>query len=75
MTELQTKQLALLEETVAAYTLETRATQGYGCAYLTDTGRKCAIGRLVPDEVCRKLDAIDAYTGRWFMQLAGYDTE
>jgi len=41
-----TTMLETLDETVEAYTSETRAAyeQG-GCSYLTDDGRMCAIGR------------------------------
>jgi hypothetical protein len=58
MNELQKKQLALLEDTAASYTLETRCIDFRGvCQYFVQGKKGCAIGRLIPDkELCRQLD-------------------
>ena len=55
MDELQQKQLDFLEDTVKYYSEDTsrRAVTigGSYCYYRTDDGRKCAIGRHIPDEL------------------------
>ena len=54
MDELQQKQLDFLEDTVKYYSEDTsrRAVKfSGGCFYRTDDGRKCAIGRHIPDEL------------------------
>ena|SRR5437899_12894836 len=60
MTELQQKQLAFLEDTVKYYSEDTsrRATVRQRCRYITDDGRKCAIGRHLPDNLCKDLQEI-----------------
>ena len=60
MTELQQKQLALLEDTVKFFNSENRAydIELGACMYHTKDEKGCAIGRLIPDkELCRQLDA------------------
>jgi hypothetical protein len=54
MNELQQKQLDFLEDTVKYYSEDTsrRAVTISGCYYYrTDDGRKCAIGRFIPDDL------------------------
>jgi len=54
MDELQQRQLDFLEDTVKYYSEDTsrRAVKfSGGCFYRTDDGRKCAIGRHIPDEL------------------------
>ena len=55
MDELQQRQLDFLEDTVKYYSEDTsrRAVTigGSYCYYRTDDGRKCAIGRHIPDEL------------------------
>lgn len=44
------RMLEVLDETIAAYTSETRAINGNGdCYYYTREGRMCAIGRCLED--------------------------
>jgi hypothetical protein len=62
MTELQQKQLAFLEETVAFYNLGNRCVQGDGvtCRYHIDGKDGCAIGRRIADkELCKHLDKFE----------------
>lgn len=52
--ELKQKQLAFLEETIAYYSSDTsrRAImKSKQCMYRTTDGKKCAIGRHIPDEL------------------------
>ena len=53
MNELQQRQLDFLENTVKYYSEDTsrRAADNYSCRYRTSDGRKCAIGRHIPDEL------------------------
>ena len=54
MDELQQRQLDFLEDTVKYYSEDTSrraVTIGGSCYYRTDDGRKCAIGRHIPDEL------------------------
>ncbi len=54
------RRLEFLDETVAFYSEDTsrRALQNRACKYRTDDGKKCAIGRVIPDELYTP--AIDA---------------
>jgi hypothetical protein len=65
MTELQQKQLAFLEETVAFYNLDNRCVTGGGnCRYHLPGKEGCAIGRKIVDKnLCRLLDDWDGDTG------------
>lgn len=58
MTELQQKQLAFLEETVAFYNLGNRCvTEGGSCRYYIEGKDGCAIGRRIADKaLCERLD-------------------
>ncbi len=58
MTELQTKQLALLEDIIKFFNSENRCTDNQDCCKYYFEGKEgCAIGRLIPDkELCKKLD-------------------
>jgi hypothetical protein len=48
MTDLQSKQLAVLDATCAEYNTTNRATDGNACLYWDpNTQRRCAIGRLL----------------------------
>jgi len=73
MTELQQKQLALLEDTIKFFNSENRAEYNGKCTYHTEDGRGCAIGRLIPDkELCKKFDALEdspVYEERVFSNL------
>ena len=53
MNELQQKQLDFLEDTVKYYSedISRRAVNNYSCRYRTNDGRKCAIGRFIPDDL------------------------
>jgi len=54
MNELQQRQLDFLEDTVKYYSEDTSrraVTISGSCFYRTDDGRKCAIGRHIPDEL------------------------
>ena len=56
---IEQRRLEFLDETVAFYGEDTsrRALQNNQCMYRTDDGRKCAIGRVIPDELySRSLD-------------------
>ena len=55
--DIKQKQLKLLKETVEFYSTDTsrRAENKGGCFYLTDDGRRCAIGRLCSLELARTL--------------------
>ena len=58
MTELQQKQLALLEDTVKFFNSENRCINQYGgCNYYLEGKEGCAIGRKIEDkELCKELD-------------------
>ncbi len=59
MTELQQKQLALLEETAKFYNLKNRSVYKGNCKYFHPTKQGCALGRLIPDkELCQRLDEL-----------------
>ena len=53
MNELQQKQLDFLEDTVKYYSedISRRAVKNSSCRYRTNDGRKCAIGRFIPDDL------------------------
>jgi hypothetical protein len=57
-TELQIKQLALLEETAKTYNSDNRCINDEGiCKYFVEGKIGCAIGRLIEDkELCKRLD-------------------
>ncbi len=60
MTPKQEKQLAVLNETIAFYNSANRSINNTGhgaCMYINNKGNKCAIGRLVTDELARTLEA------------------
>lgn len=65
MTELQQKQLAFLEETVAFYNLNNRCVSLSGmCRYHIDGKDGCAIGRKIKDkDICHNLDSFEGDTG------------
>lgn len=50
--EIKVKRLELLEDTVRYYSEDTkrRAVNNGNCKYITEDGRKCAIGRLLPND-------------------------
>lgn len=58
MTDLQTKQLAVLDATCAEYNSTNRADIGGDkCFYLhAETNRRCAIGRLLSDDQAKYLE-------------------
>ncbi len=61
MTELQTKQLALLEDTIKFFNSENRCEIDSGCKYFDESKYGCAIGRLIPDkELCKRLDLLES---------------
>lgn len=67
MTDLQTKQLAVLDATCAEYNSTNRAADGDKCYYLhAETNRRCAIGRLLSDEQAKYLETNFDYVGLLF---------
>lgn len=52
MNDLQQRQLAFLEDTITYYSedVNRRATINERCMYRTPDGKKCAIGRYIPDD-------------------------
>jgi hypothetical protein len=59
MTELQQKQLALLNDTCQFFNSNNRCTirDGLQCVYVNENEEGCAIGRLIEDKkLCKKLD-------------------
>ncbi len=46
----------VLKETVEFYNLGNRAIQGDNCYYITNCGNKCAVGRLLTDKECHRIE-------------------
>jgi hypothetical protein len=62
----------VLEETLQFYweDPERRAVSGNGnCQYITDDGRKCAVGRLLSDEQCKELETFSSGKTVEFIEL------
>ncbi len=52
---IQNKQLKVLNETISHYNIGNRGYSGV-CQYITGDGRKCAIGRLITDDLASNLE-------------------
>lgn len=48
--------LEILNETCAAYTLDTRAREGYACRFETSDGKRCAVGRCMLPGIAKARD-------------------
>jgi hypothetical protein len=53
---LKANQLKLLDETVAYYGTNSRASTESNCEYITQKGFRCAVGRLLPKRVCIEIE-------------------
>ena len=63
--EIKQRRLAVLEETVQFYSADPsrRAKTGTGCHYITNDGRRCAIGRLVDEDLACRLEKFHSGAG------------
>lgn len=65
VTELQQKMLDELDDMVKYYSEDT-SRRAYistisGCIYITKDGRKCAVGRKLPDEILKNKDFLEKF--------------
>ncbi len=56
---IQKRQLRLLNETAAFYNSSNRAISGMNCQYITNDGKRCAIGRIISKKLANSFENND----------------